>query len=108
MTADWKPCPLCSAELQIEEAGFEHPYSDTCPRDSIYIMESYREGWNRRAADQADHAARVLAACAALVDRVRELEAALAEIIRQFGGCKNGHMAAHIARAALAKIGGEA
>ena len=52
MTNHWKPCPLCGAALQSEEAGFEHPYSVTCPLDSIYIDESQREAWNSRAADQ--------------------------------------------------------
>lgn len=49
MTNELKPCPFCGAELHFEGAGYEHPYSDTCPLDSLYIEDRHITAWNTRA-----------------------------------------------------------
>ena len=48
MTDHWHPCPFCGADLWPEDAGMEHPQSDTCPLDSLYIETRQREAWNPR------------------------------------------------------------
>ena len=42
-------CPICGAYMHLEGAGWEHPHSDTCPLDSIYIEQRHVEAWNARA-----------------------------------------------------------
>jgi hypothetical protein len=49
MTIELKPCPFCGEELHFEGAGYEHPYSDTCPLDSLYIEDRHITVWNTRA-----------------------------------------------------------
>lgn len=63
MSDDLKPCPFCNAEMQFEESGYEHPYSDTCPLDSLYIEDGHVAAWNRRATPTVQEAAQVLLAC---------------------------------------------
>lgn len=43
------PCPLCGAEIEIEGDGYEHPASDDCPLDSLYLEARHAAAWNRRA-----------------------------------------------------------
>lgn len=38
-------CPICGAFMHMEGAGWEHPHSDTCPLDSIYIEQGH--AWMR-------------------------------------------------------------
>lgn len=58
MTEPPTPCPLCAAEILPEGDGYEHPASDTCPLDSLYIEARHVTAWNRRAErDQLRHAA---------------------------------------------------
>lgn len=59
MTDDLKPCPFCGAEMQFEEDGYEHPFSDTCPLDSLYIEDRHVAAWNRRATPTVQEAAKV-------------------------------------------------
>jgi len=55
MTASpWKPCPLCGVELEFEIEGMEHPYSDTCPLDRLYILDDQRAAWNTREGQNYD------------------------------------------------------
>lgn len=49
MTIELKPCPFCGEELHFEGAGYEHPYSDACPLDSLYIEDRHITAWNTRA-----------------------------------------------------------
>lgn len=42
------PCPLCSADMGIEGEGWEHPASDDCPLDSLFILTHHVTAWNRR------------------------------------------------------------
>jgi hypothetical protein len=49
MTIELKPCPFCGEELHFEGAGYEHPYSDTCQLDSLYIEDRHITAWNTRA-----------------------------------------------------------
>lgn len=51
------PCPLCSAEIGIEGEGWEHPASDDCPLDSLFILPHHVTAWNRRALPPAQEAA---------------------------------------------------
>ena len=62
MADDLKPCPFCNAEMQFEESGYEHPYSDTCPLDSLYIEDGHVAAWNSRATPTVQEAAKVLLA----------------------------------------------
>lgn len=58
MTAPaWQPCPFCAAELLPDIEGMEHPDSDTCPLDSIYVSNENREAWNTRVCATLDHEA---------------------------------------------------
>ena len=62
MADDLKPCPFCNAEMQFEKSGYEHPYSDTCPLDSLYIEDGHVAAWNSRATPTVQEAAKVLLA----------------------------------------------
>ena len=55
MTIELKPCPFCGAELHFEGEGYEHPYSDTCPLDSLYIEDRHITAWNTRADNHLRH-----------------------------------------------------
>jgi len=57
MTDQLKPCPFCGNHLYVEGAGYEHPYSDTCPLDSLYIEKRLVAAWNTRAPGDASPAA---------------------------------------------------
>lgn len=50
---EWMPCPLCGAELQAEGDGVEHPASDTCPLDSLWLLPEHSAAWNKRIPDMA-------------------------------------------------------
>lgn len=43
------PCAHCGVELIEEGEGWEHPASDDCPLDSLFILPRHVDGWNRRA-----------------------------------------------------------
>ena len=58
---DLKPCPFCGAEMQVEDDDYEHPHSDTCPLDSLYIQTRHIAAWNTRE-DDALRLARAIAA----------------------------------------------
>lgn len=47
--ASWLPCPLCGESLHYEGDGMEHPASDTCPLDSMWVPPDHMVAWNRRA-----------------------------------------------------------
>ena len=80
MADDLKPCPFCNAEMQFDESGYEHPYSDTCPLDSLYIEDGHVAAWNRRAAPTAQEAAKVRVK-AAIADQISE---GIGAVLRKF------------------------
>lgn len=49
----WHPCPLCGVDLLAEGDGMEHPASDLCPLDSLWLRPDHRAAWNIRAARPA-------------------------------------------------------
>lgn len=62
--AGWLPCPLCGAELQAWGDDAEHPASDTCPLDSLWLLPEHSAAWNKRIPDMA----------AAIAEREAEIE----------------------------------
>jgi len=56
MTDQLKPCPFCGVHLYDQGTGYEHPYSDTCPLDSLYIEDRHVDAWNTRAPADASPA----------------------------------------------------
>lgn len=46
------PCPFCAEELDPASDGWEHPASDSCPLDSLFILHRHVDGWNTRAASE--------------------------------------------------------
>ena len=63
--------------MQAEGGGYEHPHSDTCPLDSLYIQTRVITAWNARtpAPDVSG-----------LVQALREAGMALAWSSRRMGG----------------------
>lgn len=39
-------CPFCDECLWVEGAGWEHPHSETCPLDHLYIEPRHVAVWN--------------------------------------------------------------
>ena len=92
-------CPICGAFMHLEGAGWEHPHSDTCPLDSIYIEQRHVEAWNARAHHFPEDGKKVEADLQIAV-------VALACVANSHRGqCKDTNSVVKVSAEALAKIG---
>lgn len=54
-SAEWAPCPFCGSVPYLEGEGFEHPQTDNCVLDSLWMRVDELTEWNTRA-DRAEAA----------------------------------------------------
>jgi len=89
--AEWLPCPFCGEELHEVGGGIEHPQSETCPLDSLWLRDEHRADWNRRPeierlTARAEAAEAILADAGALRDAADRVSAWFATEARHLEG----------------------
>lgn len=94
--ASWLPCPLCGERLHYEGDGMEHPASDTCPLDSMWMPPEHSVAWNRRIPDMA----------AAIAERDAEIERLTARLKEEMQLYAEQYSRAEAAEAMFAAVTG--